>query len=151
TPYQLATGKNFELGELPEWGAKVWVKVENGGKLEPRAKIGRWVGFSAESKGHRVYWPERSIVTVERNIKFDEHVPTSNADESEPADDPPQPMQAPPDAPDPLENFEEQQAPEGRPQRVRKPSQYIRNLESGEGSTTGRRNAPLLPKGMQPP
>ncbi|TFK78140.1 hypothetical protein K466DRAFT_446736, partial [Polyporus arcularius HHB13444] len=39
-------------------------------KLSERAVTARWVGFDAESDAHRVYWPDRRIVTVERSVKF---------------------------------------------------------------------------------
>ena len=40
------------------------------GKLDARAKIGRFVGYDSESKGYRIYWPGKRSVTVERNIMF---------------------------------------------------------------------------------
>ena len=33
-------------------------------------KTGRWIGFDEVSNGHRIYWPKRKTVTVERSIKF---------------------------------------------------------------------------------
>ncbi len=39
-------------------------------------------------------------------------------------------------------------APEGRPKRIRKESEYVRRIRSGEGSATGRTGE--LPKGLQP-
>ena len=41
-------------------------------KLEGWLKIGRWVGFNMDSMhAHRIYWPGKQMVSVERNIKFD--------------------------------------------------------------------------------
>ena len=59
-----------ELSLLPEWGQWVFVKQETSGKLDAKAKEGKWVGFSAQSQGHRVYWPNKCSVTVEHNLIF---------------------------------------------------------------------------------
>jgi hypothetical protein len=58
------------LGGLKEWGNEVWVHTTAGTKLDGRSKIGRWLGFEEISNGHRIYWPEKHSVTVERSIKF---------------------------------------------------------------------------------
>jgi hypothetical protein len=39
--------------------------------LGGRVKEGRWMGISDESKGVRVYWPDKKTVSTERNIYFD--------------------------------------------------------------------------------
>lgn len=64
-----STKLNFS--NLPEWGTKVFVLKENGGKLEPKTDEGRWLGYSDESKGHRIYWPRKHHVTMECNITFE--------------------------------------------------------------------------------
>ena len=77
-----------DLADLPEWGTKLFVLKENQGKLDPRADEGRWMGYSDESKGHRVYWSGRCRVTIKRNITFDMSIPTAPGDtqaEGEPA------------------------------------------------------------------
>ena len=63
-------GEKPDLSNLPEWGSRVSVHDPNGTKLDGRAKEGRWVGFDPNSKGHRIYWPEKRTVTVERNLTF---------------------------------------------------------------------------------
>ena len=40
-----------------------------GTKLDGRSKVGKWVGFDEVSNGHRIYWPNKRSVTVERSIK----------------------------------------------------------------------------------
>ena len=73
TLFEALTGKKPNLSNLPEWGTKVWVHDEGNSKLEGHSRIGRWVGFDADSThAHRIYWPEKRTVSVERNIKFDE-------------------------------------------------------------------------------
>jgi len=42
----------------------------SGSQLDGRAKKGWWIGFDQESKGHRIYWPEKRSVTVERSVTF---------------------------------------------------------------------------------
>ena len=43
------------------------------GKLDARAKVGRFVGYDSESKGFRIYWPEKRSVSVERNVVFNQN------------------------------------------------------------------------------
>ncbi|THH15160.1 hypothetical protein EUX98_g9509 [Antrodiella citrinella] len=70
TPHERVTGKRPDLSGLPGWGAKVWVKVKPVSKMDVLSKEARWVGFDAQSKGHRIYWPGKQTVSVERNVRF---------------------------------------------------------------------------------
>ncbi|KAJ3489198.1 hypothetical protein NLJ89_g11551 [Agrocybe chaxingu] len=71
TPYEALTGKKPDLANLPEWGCKVWVHDAGNGKLEGRSKVGQWVGFDQDSThAHRIYFPEKRLVSIERNVKF---------------------------------------------------------------------------------
>lgn len=76
TPFEAVTGRAPGLAGLPVWGTKVWVHDTSTGKLGVRAKDARWVGFDAQSRGHRVYWPDGRRVTVERNVRFSVDEPT---------------------------------------------------------------------------
>ena len=82
TPFEVLTGKKPNLLNLPEWGTKVWVHDNGNSKLEGQSKIGRWVGFDADSThAHRIYWPGKRMLLVRRNIKFDEtevYIPSLN-------------------------------------------------------------------------
>ena len=62
--------KKPNLGSLREWGCKVWVHTTAGTKLDGRSKVGRWVGFDVATNGHRVYWPDKRSISIERSIKF---------------------------------------------------------------------------------
>ena len=73
TPYELSTGLKPDLRFVPVWGSKVIVHSDSGSKLDSRGLSGRWVGFSMMSKGHKIYWPTRRTVSVERNVTM---VPT---------------------------------------------------------------------------
>ena len=72
TPYEAAFGKKPNLRGLREWGERVWVRVEKGNKLGGRVREGRWIGIDDDSKGMRVYWPDTTTVTVERNTYYDD-------------------------------------------------------------------------------
>ena len=71
TPYEMATGLKPDLSNLIEWGARVWVKILDVGKLQPRAIEGHFVGYDEESKGYRIYWPKQRKVSVERDVYVD--------------------------------------------------------------------------------
>jgi hypothetical protein len=63
-------GKKPDLGNLKEWGSKVWVHTADGTKLDGQSKVGKWMGFDGESNGHRIFWPDKHSISVERNVKF---------------------------------------------------------------------------------
>jgi len=83
TPYKVLTGMKPDISNLRVWGQKVWVHDDKGTKLDGRAKEGYWVGIDDESKVHRIYWPGKRSVTVERSVKFtpeEVHVPLEGED-----------------------------------------------------------------------
>ena len=45
------------LAGIQEFGAAAYMKDLKIGKLDARAKVGRFVGYNSESKGYRIYWP----------------------------------------------------------------------------------------------
>jgi len=73
TPYEARKGKKPHLAGLQEFGAAAYVKDNNAGKLDSRARVGRFVGYDTESKGFRIYFPERRIVSIERNVVFNKN------------------------------------------------------------------------------
>ncbi len=72
TPFEVFHKSKPDLRDIQEWGCKVWVHVEDGSKLEGRAREGRWLGFDQESNGHRIYYPNNRSIHVERSVKFPE-------------------------------------------------------------------------------
>ena len=51
-PYKAVFGKKPNLGDLHEWGEKVYMRLENKGlKLAKRVHEGCWLGVDKESKG----------------------------------------------------------------------------------------------------
>ena len=74
TSYEALAGHKPNLSNLHEWGTKVWVHNTTNSKLEGQSNIGHWVGYDEKSThAHRIYWPGRRTISVERNIKFDEN------------------------------------------------------------------------------
>jgi hypothetical protein len=172
-PYELVHASKSDLSDLPEWGAKLFVLKEDHGKLESKSDEGKWVGYSNESKGHRVYWPGKRRITIEHNVTFDAQIlvtPTDALTEGVPTTQgsqhvsglqgqpPPPPEPAPATDPagiDPLEGFEDAVPPadtlQGRGHRTRKPSAYVWGIAEGVGSSTGHPNAPVYPQGLPMP
>ena len=70
TPYELATGKKPNLSDLHDWGCTAWAKRTKMDKLTSRVEEGRFVGYDAESKGYRIYWPDKKVISVERDVYF---------------------------------------------------------------------------------
>ena len=66
----------MEMGQKPyllllrEFGMTAWVQRLNTGKLKSRCDEHQFVGFDEESKGYRVYWPQRRQITIECDIYF---------------------------------------------------------------------------------
>ena len=170
TPYELLNGHKPNLGNIHPWGCKVRVHDAGNSKLEGRSRVGRWMGLDADTKdGHRVYWPERRMVTVERSVKFnfesedvsigvlplegeyriDERIvpPANNTpiskDMNETSD------VSPDETPIPNDNLPTESLVEGREKRIRKESEYIRLLREGSGVTGQKSGANVLPRGIQ--
>jgi hypothetical protein len=71
TPLERLYGDKPNLGNVPEWGQRVWVHTDSGSKLDARAIEGHWVGYDKDSThAHRIYFSDKNKVAVERNIKF---------------------------------------------------------------------------------
>ena len=72
TPYEMKHKKKPHLGGIHEFGAAAYVKDLKAGKLDSRAQLGRFVGYDSESKGFRIYWPNKRSVMVEQNVIFND-------------------------------------------------------------------------------
>jgi hypothetical protein len=71
-PYKMGDNKKPHLAGIQEFGAAMYVKDLTAGKLDARAKKGQFVGYDSQSKGYRIYWPEKRSITVEWNIVFNQ-------------------------------------------------------------------------------
>ena len=164
TPFEAKEKVQPDLSRLRIFGCKAWVlKVRS--KLDGRAEEGRWVGIDPNTEdGHRIYWPARRRVRVERNVVFDNSEIISLPEISDlvdaPKNDTPTPNQPlnviethVPDAastpPTPQPTPQQAPTPETRPSRTKQPSRYVRQLMSGAGTVNGLPKGPALPKGMQ--
>ena len=160
TPYEAAFGKKPNLSDVREWGDKVWVRIEGGDKLGGRVREGKWMGVSDESKGVRVYWPDKKTVSTERNVYFDKtssSVPRLEGEEwefTETKPDKPEPNlpAIAPKTPDPLsENDEAPSEPEIPEKRIRKPTAKLKEIIEGRAVTSNLPNAPKFTPGIQLP
>jgi hypothetical protein len=70
SPFEARFGVAPDISGLWEWGAWVYVHSTTKNKLDPRAAECRWLGFDESSNGHRVYWPARRVISVERSIRL---------------------------------------------------------------------------------
>jgi hypothetical protein len=157
TPHEVVTGNKPNLSKLPEWGCNIWVHTKDNSKLDARAVEGRWIGYDEQSKGSRIYWPQKGSVTVERSIVFtppmvvaddlegEDDISVKNPSTSDQNTSEPYPSlpTTPPSGAIPLP-----QTP--RPQRIRKPTQYVRDIRSNKGSATGY-SQDTMPTGLQAP
>ena len=167
TPFEILNGQKPNIANLQPWGCKVRVHDTTSSKLDGRSSVGRWMGFDAETRdGHRIYWPERRTVSVERSVKF-------NFEQEEvvvgvlPLEGERKPVkrltinakhdvknQGPNQASIDVENLVEDPVPEAKPaegrgQRIQRETEYVRLLKEGSG-VTGSRGGGVLPRGMKP-
>ena len=70
TPYKMQHGKKPYLTGIQEFGTVAYMKDLNAGKLDLKARIGRFVGNNSKSKGYRIYWPKQKSISVEQNVVF---------------------------------------------------------------------------------
>jgi len=156
TPHEAVFGVKPNLKDLREWGEKVLIRVEDGNKLGGRVHEGRWIGMDTQSKGARIYWPNKQTVTVERNVNYIPLVTSASRNEGEedtpsvPQPDapiPPPPLLEPyPPVPPPAEEVVEAHA-----KRIRKPSQRVADILEGRAESSPRRSERLLARGIQMP
>lgn len=74
TPFQQLFHKKPDVSFLRIYGSRVHVWVENRdrNKLEPKAKLGLFVGYDSQTKGYRIWIPSDHKLVVTRNVRFDE-------------------------------------------------------------------------------
>ena len=71
TPYECLHKSKPNLAGVLEWGQCVWMHNDSGSKLDAQAMVAHWVGYDANSThAHRIYWPQKRLVSVEHNVKF---------------------------------------------------------------------------------
>lgn len=163
TPYEAAFGQKPNLKNVCKWGEKVWVRVEGEDKLGGKLHEGRWMGVDEQSKGVRIYWPDKMTVGVECNVYFDKTVASvshlkeeedgivktkndlSNAPKAIPLENPIPTTPAAsilPQVPQPDSAI-------GK--HICKPSQCILDITEGRGSSSGWPSDPAVAQGVQLP
>jgi hypothetical protein len=50
------------------------------GKLNSGAKKSHFIEYDSESNGYRIYWPEKSSISIEKNIVFNQEDTNSSED-----------------------------------------------------------------------
>lgn len=72
TPYELWWGKEYDIHTLQVFGSKVAVHVPDQKRLkfDSKAEIGYFIGYGENTKGYRVYFPEKNKVEIKRDIIF---------------------------------------------------------------------------------
>lgn len=135
TPYEADFGKKPDLGSVHEWGEKVFMRIEGGTKLGGRVREGRWLGVDEQSKGVRIYWPDTKLITIERNVYFDDSSVSRNEGEHEEVVitkndllDTTNIVEAPTAQPEPQDD---QSKAEIHAARIRKPTQRVQDLLQG--------------------
>ena len=159
--YEAAFRRKPNLKDVREWREKVWVRIEGGDKLGGRVREGKWMGIDEQSKGVRMYWPDRMMVGVERNVYYDKtNVSVSQFEGEEsgivkpktdlpnvPKPFPllnsiPMPPRAP--SPPPASQIE---APTAK--HIRKPSQHVLDIMEGHGTSSNCPSDPTITRGVQ--
>ena len=136
TPYEMLYKQKPDLSRIFDWGAPIWVHDATGDKLEARGVLGRWVGLDGDGGFHRVYWPGKHSITIERSVRQASQevlVPalkplaiegekTASNRESETLVPEPEPKTVTP-----------QDAPlaQTRETRIKKPTRYVKEVQNG--------------------
>ena len=127
---------------------------------------GRWMGIDEQSKGVRVYWPDKMTVGVERNVYYDKLIvsvsclkgeeegvvemktnlpnlttSTSTVPSKNPVPTPPQVPSSPP--------ISEPNPPAVK--HICQPSQRVLDIVEGHGSSSNWPSDPAVTRGIQSP
>ena len=72
TPEEGFTGKKLDVSQFNIFGSSVYVHVtkDTRKKLEPIVEVGIFVGYIEIRHNYRVYFPNRRMIIVRRDIKF---------------------------------------------------------------------------------
>lgn len=72
TPYELWWNKEYDINNLHIFGSRVSIHVPDQKRLkfDSKAELGYFIGYGENTKGYRVYLPERNDVEIKRDIVF---------------------------------------------------------------------------------
>ena len=173
--YKLLYHKKPDLRNVQEWGSMVWVHTLSGSKLDWRAKEGRWIGLKDESNGNQIYWPDKHLVTVKHSIRFaNDNIPSSSILITQPIQGE-KPLKNPMNQQNNLKNEQTTKEKEltdneqletpvqtqtnvqvpleliatSRSHWIKRPTRYVKDIQSGIGTADNRPEKPNLPAGIQ--
>jgi hypothetical protein len=72
TPYEMKCKKKPHLGGIHKFCGAAYVKDLKARKPDSHTQLGWFIGYDLESKGYRIYWPNKQSVTVDRNVVFND-------------------------------------------------------------------------------
>jgi Reverse transcriptase (RNA-dependent DNA polymerase)/gag-polypeptide of LTR copia-type/GAG-pre-integrase domain/Integrase core domain len=72
TPYEAWHGQKPSINHLRVFGCLAWVHIPKAKrqKLDPKATLGIFVGYSAESKAYRIFDPKAGVIKISRDVQF---------------------------------------------------------------------------------
>lgn len=75
TPFELWNNKKVHVGHLNVFGCKGYTHVpkEKRRKLDDKAVLYTFVGYSAECKGYKMFNKETNKIIISRDVRFIEH------------------------------------------------------------------------------
>ena len=156
TPFEAGFGKKPHLGDLREWGEKVYVWLEKKGlKLGGRVQEGCWLGVDGQSKGVQIYWLDTKSITVKMNIYYDDVSASRHEGEDEDivvmkSDLPAVPKIPEVTSPD-IEAEDEQSKAELPSKLICRPTQHMADLLKGDATWTNQSKAQKVFPGVQLP
>ena len=79
TPYQAYYGSKPDVSHFRVFGCDAYVHIPktDRGKLDPKSQKLLFVGYNPVSTGYRLYDPRRLVISLSRDVIFDEQVPSS--------------------------------------------------------------------------
>lgn len=79
TPWEAFTGKRPDVSGLRVWGSRAWAlkTPKEQRRMEPKALVGRFVGYTRSGKGYRVLLDGSDQVVERRDVVMEETTPTS--------------------------------------------------------------------------
>ena len=69
-PYEVLYGNIPSVSYLRTFGCNVYVRIDNTSKFDAKAKRCRFVGYSSQKKGYRVYDIKTDIIEIHRDAKL---------------------------------------------------------------------------------
>jgi hypothetical protein len=72
SPLEILYNRNINISHLRVFGCVCYVHIQNGNKLEPRARKCVFLGYSSVKKGYKCFDPESNRTFISRDVQFTE-------------------------------------------------------------------------------